>query len=157
MAVTRNDPRATATPAPPLVGTIHEGIPVRDLDAAMKFYVDVLGLQTLPRPKLPVPGAWLGRPEGGPQIHLIVGTDYVPGPDARMSPTGRHTRRCLWQKYSSCTGSAGKSRSSWRASRAERADRERTTFHSSGYAVPSIRFRKAVSSESERGAYQWRK
>jgi catechol 2,3-dioxygenase-like lactoylglutathione lyase family enzyme len=91
MAVTRNDPRATATPAPALVGTIHEGIPVRDLDAAMKFYVDVLGLQTLPRPRLPVPGAWLGRPEGGPQIHLIVGTDYVPGPDARMSPTGRHT------------------------------------------------------------------
>ena len=91
MAVTRNDQPATATPAPPLVGTIHEGIPVRDLDASLKFYVDVLGLQPLPRPKLPVPGAWLGRPEGGPQIHLIVGTDYVPGPDARMSPTGRHT------------------------------------------------------------------
>ena len=65
MAVTRNDPRAAAPPAPPLVGTIHEGIPVRDLDASLKFYVDVLGLQPLPRPKLPVPGAWLGRPLGG--------------------------------------------------------------------------------------------
>ncbi len=64
---------------------------MRDLEAALRFYREVLGLQVLPRPNLPAPGVWLGYPEGGPQIHLIVSDDYVPGPEARISPTGRHT------------------------------------------------------------------
>lgn len=95
MAITPAEQQASDIPAPALVGTIHEGIPVRDLDASLAFYRDVLGLQMLPRPNLPAPGAWLGHPSGGPQIHLIVGQDYVPGPDAALSPTGRHTAFAL--------------------------------------------------------------
>ncbi|HZU06916.1 MAG TPA: VOC family protein [Chloroflexota bacterium] len=91
MAITGEERQTTAVPAPALVGTLHEGIPVRDLEAALRFYREVLGLQVLPRPNLPAPGVWLGYPEGGPQIHLIVSDDYVPGPEARISPTGRHT------------------------------------------------------------------
>ena len=79
---------------PPLayLGSIHEGIPVRDLDRAVKFYTEVLGLKLLPRPKLPGPGAWLGDEDDTVQFHLIVTEkDYIPGPDAPMTPTGRHT------------------------------------------------------------------
>lgn len=90
MAMTHENEAATA--APRIVGAIHEGVPVRDLDASVRFYQEALGLELLPRPKLPAPGAWLGYPDGGIQIHLISETnDYVPGKDARMSPTGRHT------------------------------------------------------------------
>ena len=84
----------TEQPLPPLryLGAIHEGIPVRNLDAALKFYTEVLGLKLLPRPKLPGPGAWLGDEDNTVQFHLIVtDKDYIPGSDARMSPTGRHT------------------------------------------------------------------
>ncbi len=79
---------------PPLVylGSVHEGIPVRDLDRAVKFYTEVLGLKLLPRPKLPGPGAWLGDEDNTVQFHLIVTEkDYIPGPDAPRTPTGRHT------------------------------------------------------------------
>lgn len=90
MAITRENPAAVSVPA--IVGTIHEGVPVRDLDASVAFYQRVLGLQLLPRPKLPAPGAWLGYPEGGIQIHLISETgDYVPGAGTPIRPTGRHT------------------------------------------------------------------
>jgi len=91
MAISQEHPQVAPPAAPALVATLHEGVPVRDLDASLHFYTEVLGLTVLPRPNLPAPGAWLGHPGGGPQIHLIVGNDYVPGPDARISPTGRHT------------------------------------------------------------------
>ena len=84
----------TKTAIPPLryLGPIHEGIPVRNLEACVKFYTEVLGLKLLPRPKLPGPGAWLGDEDNTVQFHLIVtDKDYIPGSDARMSPTGRHT------------------------------------------------------------------
>jgi catechol 2,3-dioxygenase-like lactoylglutathione lyase family enzyme len=74
------------------LGPIHEGIPVRNLEASVKFYTEVLGLKVLPRPQLPGPGAWLGDAEDRVQFHLIVTeSDYRPGPDAPISATGRHT------------------------------------------------------------------
>ena len=74
------------------LGSVHEGIPVRDLDRAVKFYTEVLGLKLLPRPNLPAPGAWLGDADNTVQFHLIVTEkDYIPGPEAPMTPTGRHT------------------------------------------------------------------
>jgi glyoxylase I family protein len=74
------------------LGSIHEGIPVRDLDRSMRFYTEVLGLKLLPRPNLPGPGAWLGDEDNTVQFHLIVTEkDYRPGPEAPISATGRHT------------------------------------------------------------------
>ncbi|MFM9967902.1 MAG: VOC family protein [Burkholderiales bacterium] len=74
------------------LGPVHEGIPIRDLDACVKFYTEVLGLKLLPRPKLPAPGAWLGDEDNTVQFHLIVtAKDYIPGPEAKVSATGRHT------------------------------------------------------------------
>jgi glyoxylase I family protein len=48
----------------------HVSINVSDVDRAVSFYVDVLGLELLPRPELGIGGAWLGL-AGGSQIHLI--------------------------------------------------------------------------------------
>ncbi len=60
-----------------LVADIHHvSINVSDLDRALGFYVDVLGLSTLPRPDLAVDGAWLAAGDGR-EIHLIVAD--VPG------------------------------------------------------------------------------
>ena len=52
------------------VGLHHVSINVDDLDAAMTFYVDVLGLEVRPdRPAFAFGGAWLDA--GGQQVHLI--------------------------------------------------------------------------------------
>lgn len=48
----------------------HVSIIVRDLDRALGFYRDILGLAPLPRPDFPVRGAWLAC--GDRQIHLVV-------------------------------------------------------------------------------------
>ena len=87
----------TKLPTIGLVGFIHEGVPCRleNLDACIKFYVDVLGLKVLPRPKAldeRAPGAWLGDHDDRVQFHLIA-TDYeyCPGSNAKISATGRHT------------------------------------------------------------------
>lgn len=55
----------------------HVAICVTDLDEALAFYVDVLGLEQIERPDtLPNPGAWIGL--GDQQIHLLDGTDRPP-------------------------------------------------------------------------------
>lgn len=53
-------------------GVHHVSINVADLDAARRFYVDVLGLtERKDRPDFGFPGAWLDA--GGQQVHLIGG------------------------------------------------------------------------------------
>lgn len=47
----------------------HVSINVDDLDAANHFYIDVLGLERLPRPDFGFGGTWLAA--GGRQVHLI--------------------------------------------------------------------------------------
>ncbi|MGN6472726.1 MAG: VOC family protein [Mycobacteriales bacterium] len=50
----------------------HVSINVDDVDAALAFYVDRLGLvQRADRPDFGFPGAWLDA--GGQQVHLIQG------------------------------------------------------------------------------------
>jgi glyoxylase I family protein len=49
-------------------GVHHVSICVRDADAALAFYRDVLGMSELPRPDLG-PGHWLDA--GGQQVHLM--------------------------------------------------------------------------------------
>ena len=48
----------------------HVSINVADVERAAAFYVDVLGMERLPRPDFGFPGAWLGF-GGGRQVHLI--------------------------------------------------------------------------------------
>lgn len=50
-------------------GIHHVSINVKDVDQALAFYVDVLGLELLPRPDLGFPGAWLKA--GDQEIHLL--------------------------------------------------------------------------------------
>ena len=51
----------------------HVSINVTDVDRATAFYVDVLGMELLPRPDFGFAGAWLGV-GGGRQVHLIQAT-----------------------------------------------------------------------------------
>ena len=50
----------------------HVSINVDDVDAALEFYIDVLGLRRrTDRPELGIGGAWLDA--GSQQVHLIAG------------------------------------------------------------------------------------
>ena len=86
-----------AIPAIEFLGSMHEGVPVADanLDACIKFYVEVLGMTTIPRPEALDQfgrGASLIDANRRVQFHLIATeTDYKPGPGTTYSPTGRHT------------------------------------------------------------------
>ncbi len=60
-----------------LEGIHHVSINVKDVEAALGFYVDVLGMELLPRPDFGFPGAWLRS--GGQEVHLI-GIDSGPSP-----------------------------------------------------------------------------
>ena len=48
----------------------------RDLEKSIRFYCDVLGFESIPRPDFNFPGAWLFN--YGLQIHLIESTDQEP-------------------------------------------------------------------------------
>ena len=59
------------------VAVHHVSLTVDDVDAALRFYVDTLGLSARDdRPDFGFPGAWLDA--GGQQLHLIEGD---PPPD----------------------------------------------------------------------------
>ena len=49
----------------------HVALGVEDLDKAIAFYSDVIGLTRLPRPEMSVPGAWFDL--GVSQLHLVSG------------------------------------------------------------------------------------
>ncbi|MEE2663287.1 MAG: VOC family protein [Myxococcota bacterium] len=62
-------------------GVHHVSLNVDDVAACLDFYVEVLGLDVLPRPDFGFPGAWLQA--GAQQIHLIQAPDHNP-------PKGQH-------------------------------------------------------------------
>ena len=68
----------------------HLSFPVRDLKQSQDFYGNVLGLEEIPRPNFPFPGAWYQA--GDIQVHLIVppeGVEVGPAPPA-LNPTDQH-------------------------------------------------------------------
>lgn len=62
-------------------GVHHVSLNVHDVALAGRFYTEVLGLETLPRPDFPFPGLWLQA--GAQQIHLIEVKDH-------RAPEGQH-------------------------------------------------------------------
>ena len=69
----------TTDAAVTIAGYSHLAIVTTDLDAARRFYVDLLGFTELPRPGFGVPGMWLRV--GDLQLHFIENeTMPVAGP-----------------------------------------------------------------------------
>ena len=64
-----------------LRGVHHVSLNVSDVEEAGSFYVDLLGLEVLPRPDFGFPGMWL-RSEGQ-EIHLMQVEDHT-------APKGQH-------------------------------------------------------------------
>jgi catechol 2,3-dioxygenase-like lactoylglutathione lyase family enzyme len=65
----------------------HGGLLVSDVERAVRFYVDALGLTQVPRPStFDTPGAWLQV--GEQQLHLIGETE--PGRAKAMTPAYDH-------------------------------------------------------------------
>jgi glyoxylase I family protein len=91
MAATTAPRRDAQKRGPAMLAAIHEGVPVTDIDASLRFYTHVLGLTEMPRPDFPFPGAWLRNEDGSIEIHLFVSNETKPGPDARPSNVARHT------------------------------------------------------------------
>lgn len=68
----------------PVVDLHHIAIKTADVDRTVRFYNEVLGTHTVPRPPFDFPGAWLMM--GATMIHLYGG-DAAAGRDGRV-PTG---------------------------------------------------------------------
>ncbi len=67
-------------------GVHHVSINVDDVEKAGPFYLEVLGMERLPRPDFGFPGLWLQC--GGQQIHLIQVENHV-------APDGQHFALCV--------------------------------------------------------------
>jgi glyoxylase I family protein len=64
-----------------LSGVHHVSLNVHDAKETGRFYIEVLGLEELPRPNFPFAGYWLKA--GDQEIHLIEVTDH-------RKPGGEH-------------------------------------------------------------------
>jgi len=76
---------------PSIVGQIHEGYPISDLARSMQFYTQVLRLRIIPRPEMPIVGAWLADEGLSIEVHLFESDQLKPGSDAAPSNVARHT------------------------------------------------------------------
>jgi catechol 2,3-dioxygenase-like lactoylglutathione lyase family enzyme len=56
-----------------VTGLFHVAIKTNNLDATVKFYTDVLGMELAKRPDFGFPGAWIAQPNGPPIIHIYAG------------------------------------------------------------------------------------
>ncbi len=66
----------------------HLSFQIKNLERSLAFYQGVLGFDTLPRPDLGFPGAWIKN--GAVCIHLIENPSLAePGPN--IDPRGNHT------------------------------------------------------------------
>jgi catechol 2,3-dioxygenase-like lactoylglutathione lyase family enzyme len=53
----------------PKLGLHHVALPVTDIERSRQFYLEMFGLELLPRPPFDSVGAWLGV--GALQVHLV--------------------------------------------------------------------------------------
>jgi catechol 2,3-dioxygenase-like lactoylglutathione lyase family enzyme len=53
----------------PITELNHYFIRANDLEKTKQFYIEVLGMEVMPRPDLPFPGYWLGA-NGKVQVHM---------------------------------------------------------------------------------------
>jgi catechol 2,3-dioxygenase-like lactoylglutathione lyase family enzyme len=65
-----------------VTGLFHVAIKTNDLDATVKFYTDVLGMELAHRPDFGFPGAWIAQPGGPPIVHIYAGGPAL-GADGR--------------------------------------------------------------------------
>ena len=77
-----------STPTIEIINCLHAAVLVADLDTAIEFYTNILGLQRVDR-SLNYPGAWYQI--GDFQLHLIADPDYRPAPtDLTVSTRNPH-------------------------------------------------------------------
>lgn len=87
-----------------VAGYSHIAIAVTDLDAARRFYCDVLGFVELPRPDFGVPGMWLRV--GGLQLHFLE-TDTMPVPGPGFPHFALHVPTQAWDATMAALAGAG--------------------------------------------------
>ena len=93
------DPRAA------IAGYSHLAIAVTDLDAARRFYIDLLGLSELPRPDFGgVGGMWLRV--GDLQLHFLE-TDTMPVPGPGFPHFALHVPTEAWETTIAALDEAG--------------------------------------------------
>ena len=67
------------TPSPAAIGAMnHIALPTADPERGAKFYCDVLGFVSTPRPAFSFRGAWLLHRAVGVMIHLIHDANFEP-------------------------------------------------------------------------------
>jgi catechol 2,3-dioxygenase-like lactoylglutathione lyase family enzyme len=70
----------------------HCSLPVGDLDDAIGFYEEVVGLERIQRPDFDFPGAWFLA--GTTPVHLTTG-GTLRGPEAPLRPNEAHLAFCV--------------------------------------------------------------
>jgi catechol 2,3-dioxygenase-like lactoylglutathione lyase family enzyme len=88
---------AVVTPAARVTGLAHVAIKCIDLDTTIAFYEQVIGLQLVPRPPFPFPGAWLGL-DGEAWIHLYGGDRALAPDGSNPHATGSLDHVSLWAR-----------------------------------------------------------
>ena len=68
----------------------HVSFRVKELEPALHFYRDILGLLPIERPDFGFPGAWL-QADSGTQVHIIVAPKEDALPPGKLTPIDNHT------------------------------------------------------------------
>lgn len=75
----------------------HVAIKATDLDTTVAFYEQVLGLERVPRPPFPFPGAWLGHGDDA-LIHLYGGKRALAADGSHPRETGSVDHVSFWAR-----------------------------------------------------------